>query len=693
MRGNRVEKNKGKGTSVLAFFLGLLLGIIFMLGAIGGGIFLLLNADLNKVLGIVGLDNSVDENGEHRYVNTDPEDGGVTNLLELIAKISVMSGDYNNLTLGQIDDLMPITRGIVDQLIGPLSRYANVRYAELREVKFKNLGEYMDGVIMEIQPATIVEERGPVNPVLEILLCGIEADYVIAPSGEKYPLYVDKYVYDEETELYLRAEDMQPLNKSQEQYLVQESCDKDTFDLFFYNFEMPEIGVSHFIAERNPENVMQYFFTASTVEEAELHAYSYMYDVECAELTGNYYYDNDGVKVVVDPVTIGSLMDGTMGAFDKKLVLEFLTNSEEPDRLLHELLGDVTVGDFLSGKADMHERIENLELALLLDIKADEVLTSYIGYGITGVKYDGQADIWTAKYKLEDGTVADCVLDVDENGVICNVYCEIDGETVRLKSTTVGGISDRISHVTTDLTIGELIDIPNDTDNIILKAIMNSTIDGVDEAIKALTINELYFSEIYKLTVYVDADGDGKADANPDKKVDADKSKPAQLKKAVKSLDGIPVSERDNYEVFNPAYLYYVEVDGVFRLVNWDNETQEENANGDMRSNLGKLSDLPQDGVTYWTYGQSRSMWRLLLTDKIEVGGRTVYDERALALNDIASLITGLVSKLTHSTLRELDDAGILDFSDAALNKPVDGGLFGDLELDAALQLLVELLP
>lgn len=533
MRGNKIQRKSGKGMALLTFFIGIIFGIIVVLGALGGGAYFLLSGNLDSVLGAFGLNNS-DENGD-KYINTDPDDGGVSNLLELISRIAGMAGDYKNLTLGQIDDLIPATRGLADSIIDSISKYVTVDYSELREVKFSELGGYIEEVVM--------------------------------------------------------------------------------------------------------------------------------------------------------------------GELDKMLVLELITGSENPDELLSELFGDLTLGDFVNGNVDVRQKIDNIEITLVIDVRADEAVMSYLGYGITGITHDETADVWTAKLKLEDGSVADCFLSVGKDGKINDVYYMADGEVVYVQGTTIGEIISRISGITDDLTIGEIVDISDDN-SIILNVIKNSTINNIGKTIDALTFNELYADEIYRHVVYVDSDGDGQADkigGNP--VIDEEKSTGAKLRIAVPSIADIPVdADPDDYIIFHRGYIYYRYVDGVLKLVNMDDDGE----------NKGKLTaEQFGDGkveadFVYYTYGAPNSMWKLLLAERVQDGSGRYMDEKVLSLDNIGDIVANISAKLSGSTLRELDEAGILDFKTSDLEIVVnDGGTpddesddvkLGDLELGDALSELVNLL-
>lgn len=66
---------KGKGgskalTGILCFIFGFLFAIIVEAALIGGGIYFLLNADIDNLLSTVGVDNYDEETGKNIYIST-----------------------------------------------------------------------------------------------------------------------------------------------------------------------------------------------------------------------------------------------------------------------------------------------------------------------------------------------------------------------------------------------------------------------------------------------------------------------------------------------------------------------------------------------------------------------------------------------------------------------------------------------
>lgn len=802
------EKNrvivKKKGFSFLSFFLGILIGIIILAGALFGAGYFAATADLNKVMEIAGLDNK-DENGNDKYINTDADDGGVRNMLELVQRVIDMSKDAGGLTLGQIDDLFPAAGGVAEKLRDEISEYVDVDIEELKQVKFSELSAYVNELVMEIRPAGFIS--GEMNSFAKLFLDGIEAD-CITVDGVVYPLYSDA---DGNNYAYLCGEDWYGAEKTDDGY-----------------------GATGALYGGDPSTLLP---------------------------TGNYYVDGESKKIYIDPITIGSLTskDG-MGALGRVSVAELLGETDK-DGIVEKLLGDITVGQFIDGKADIDARVNALEISDFVEVRADDKVMAFFAYGLSNVTQNDDGT-YSAVYKLgeedetvsvnvEDGkivgatgadgqpvkgltvgnvaTVSDkidvsvflnvtaenkiiaylaygitdikmgedgvctaylgdekCtltlkngeiasvtvdstgekvsaanvselsdrvdgvfndlkirdlidvgdnkllvklgeytlnnvsegldglevpdVIDVPagsalmaylaygltktdaaggtalldgenvyvktENGNITGVYRSADMEGEPVPGTKINQISARIDGLMDELTIAELLPAGATEDNTILRALGNSTINGLSEDINALTVNELYADEIY---------GEAAEDGSPKKAV---------IKRVVAA--GAPAGEDEIN--FDPSYLYYTLVSGEFGEAS---ATYKMVGSGE---SMGKLSSLPADGNTYYTYGKASEFWQLLVTERTETqsGGDTVVtaDEKAYSLNNLTSMIENISHNMNYFTLHSLNSAGILKFKNPEdLDKKIPEGLgsyggmvLGDLTIPDAITAMITII-
>lgn len=437
---NQVQpKNKGTLKAVICFIVGLILGIAIVVGAIAGGTYYVLNSDLDGLLSMFGVDNSVDpETNQNKYVNTDPDTGGAENLLDLIGKLTAIASDPASLTLGQIDALVPATRGIVAQVTDAIKDYVEVDYAELCGVRFSEFGGYLQNKVMDIQPAVLMDNmelEGVTNTILSAVLYGLEANCVTDPSGEKHPVLVDNFTYDAASDSYRRQEDGATLISSQNIYAVKQSADNDLYDIFFF-----EYGGQYYIAEREPQDILTFQFTAD-----DGHLYN-LYNQDTFEYTGNYYIDASGERVVMEPITIGSLMNGDgLGALEKMRVLELLSGDTEPDELLEAILGDVSIGNLINNEVDFQEKVNMLELSAILTYDPfEDAIMLYFVDGLSNLsKEPVTGNKYSATYKLGEEDMD--VLVTIENGVIVKIENAQTGE--ELKGTTVGNINAAVENI------------------------------------------------------------------------------------------------------------------------------------------------------------------------------------------------------------------------------------------------------
>lgn len=468
---DKVKNNGGTGKAILAFFLGVLFGIILLIGAIVGGVYYVAKTDLNKVLGWFNVDNGPDENGENTYINTDEDKDGVANIIELVQRVVSMADNVENLTIGQIDSLVPAAHGLVDQIIEAVQDYVTVDYDKLSAVKFSEFEAYFSDLVLDIRPAVIVEksDSGEINKLMDLVLYGVEAD-CITVNGTRYPLYRDTV-----TGTYIYS-----------------------------------MGNSWYIAEESEGT----FFATGTQYQS--------YNEANTEATGNYYTVN-GERIIIVPITIRSLVgtDG-LGALGKMTVAELMGDMSTGDNeLVKKVLGDVTLDDLINGNVDLEEEIDSmtigdiidagdnkilqqlsgytigelasamdeLEIVDFIEISADNSILAYVAYGITQV----DAENGVAQYKGERVQI-ETELNDDGTFIITGVYYS-DGRKV--EGTKINDISDMIAGLNDEITIGDLMGIDESNSNAIMKAIKNSTINSLAKDMENLTINELYAESIY----------------------------------------------------------------------------------------------------------------------------------------------------------------------------------------------------
>lgn len=348
---------------------------------------------------------------------------------------------------------------------------------------------------------------------------------------------------------------------------------------------------------------------------------------------------------------------------------------------------------------ELSDRISSLtdKLALpdVLDIKADQSVTAYVGYGVTHIaEVTGKAHSHEAKYDA-GGTEVDCFITTDETGKITSVWY-MDGENKKfISGTTISKLPERIDGISNDLTLSDVMDISEDDTvlwalrdskirnigkdvkglkikdvldkedvekSMILKQLANSSIDGLSDSIDALSMQIIYCKEIYVLP----------DDCDPFEVVPFVEGKEyfttvkgADNKVKFVSVGTVSQSDfdnrgRTNYFVknddgefciagFSDEWLFYVKEEGGIKL--YDNENPEEN-------DRGKLAAMPADGNKYYSYGYASGMWKLIVYRRTTA---TESTEKAYTLNNFATMINNCTVNIYNATLFELQSAGIID--------------------------------
>lgn len=409
---NAREFRRG-GFSFFSFLLGILFGIILLLGALGGVVAFVLYTDLDTVFETANIDNK-DEDGNYIIINTNPDDGGVKTVLDLFTVVSGFANDTDNLTLGDIEKLLPITTEYVVLLKDSVAEYIDLNLDELRVQKFAQLGDYVQEVVYDLQPASFIgsvgfdpDEDGITGTILTALVYGKESEYV-EYHNVLYPVW-----FEEIETTTLAARD-----------------GKDDNRIYFYNRDG-----RWYIAQKTEDGY---------IATGEIYT---RYNAEKAALTGNYYYDrgdNSGDKVIKTPVTLRTFTsdDNLAGILDGLEICELL-NMEEG--IVYDILGGITIGDVIAGEVDFDEKIQTLEITSIIDIDPESTVMAYLGYGLSGV-----TEANGANYNYTGIVDGKTVYITAEEGKITGVYSDT-ALTQKLKGTTVNSIGSRVDGVTVDV--------------------------------------------------------------------------------------------------------------------------------------------------------------------------------------------------------------------------------------------------
>lgn len=217
-------------TGVISFLLGFLFAIIVEVGAIFGVYWYVTNTDLEGLMTTLGIQNT-DEEGNHKYINTDPETG-VSSIAELVVALQqLVYQDGELVVLGKsfddIENLIPATNMALDFLYNTIDDYIELDKTEFEATPLSSLPQLLSDSLMQVKVANVMTKLEmdsfvgeEANAIMKSLIMGAETDYATVvygaaaeeggEAGEQFRLPVFYDVYLKDTELgYLREK---PIN-------------------------------------------------------------------------------------------------------------------------------------------------------------------------------------------------------------------------------------------------------------------------------------------------------------------------------------------------------------------------------------------------------------------------------------------------------------------------------------------------
>ncbi|MGN0824449.1 MAG: hypothetical protein ACI4MB_05210 [Candidatus Coproplasma sp.] len=315
---------------------------------------------------------------------------------------------------------------------------------------------------------------------------------------------------------------------------------------------------------------------------------------------------------------------------------------------------------------NVSERLDNITNAIaiteFIDIDPDDAIMAFMGYGISGCQAVAGTDAlgndydYKATYKTAGGTNLECYLTVNGEGAIDKVWYIKESATVNITGTKIGAVPDRISALTDTLTIGEIITVDGDA-SMILQAIKDTTIGGLDERINELTVSDVLTQDQIENNSILPQLKDTKIT-----QLGTEIDKVVIQRIYAENIYGVAAnSDPALATTFNSAYLYYELVDGSYVLTekNCAGKTDTEYDNA-----LGKLTEEQFNAGTYYSYGEAKGMWKLILY-RVEGNTKT---EKAYTLNNFNNMVNSCAESVYNSTLGELKEAKIIG-EDIELNK------------------------
>jgi hypothetical protein len=267
----------------------------------------------------------------------------------------------------------------------------------------------------------------------------------------------------------------------------------------------------------------------------------------------------------------------------------------------------------------------------MIDITTDSIL-AYIGYGVKHlVAVPDNNKLFTATYTpLDSDEQIPCFVEISdtETKIITSAYYTTNGNKVNIEGTSIANVSKRVSGVTNDLALGDIVEI--DESNTILYAIKDSSINNIPTTINALSIQELFTSDIYGVsTPYTVVASDA--------------------------------TVNDGEINFNTDYLYYIKdtETGKFVLIN-------NNATDGSRGKFAVGTEFPTD-QTYYTYGKPTGTWKFMLYKTVTIKSAEpdvpdiVYSgEQTYSVNSMNSLMSNVTANINTATISDLQEAGII---------------------------------
>ena len=717
-------------TGILCFILGFIFAILVEIGAIFGVYWFVMNNDINTVMAVIGIPNTDD-----RYINTDKDNGGVTTLKELLSGVKGLVFENGELAIvgksfDDISNLIPATQMLLNTFYGIADDYIELDHEEFESNPLMNLAQVLNDSIMNIKTAVLLEKLGVIgddaNLLVKSLVMGSECDYATVAYADgrestlKLPVMYDYYGYDETDDIYFNSKDNASafpanlvgreddlLNPAGDRYALyyvpcrvtangieeaeyltgETTAEKDGKT---YRFQVVEYGAdTDFIAvEYNGGNfVIDYdaVYAALNADSTgasdrfegfsyyEPYARNYYYTEDSAKLLRpvlmtysgkNYFRDNQNKMVQLDALTLSDIVADPFAPLDSVLVSEVI----EGDTEVGKIFGTTTLGALLRGEG-IDEIINDLEVSTFIDkITPDNKVMCYIAYKISDVKDNGNGK-YTAVYDKHGEDEREVTVNVDIDGYVVGVE-GVDGVKVREVSAVAKNFTDK-------MTVGDVLGLDG-SESQLLKAIKDTPLSGLADRIDRLTVGEIISSEEIDNSSMLRQLKNTKVTelATAIDKLFIQRVYAEEVYGVDKNSDPALAGEDD----FHADWLYYEKVGDMFVLANTqdnppENDTAYDNA-------LGHITEEEFNGGTYYTYGEAKGMWRIVLYHN--------GVEKAYTMNNFNNMVSSCAANVYNSTLYDLQKAGIID-KEKDLSRTFDGKELGKMTLEELINMVLAL--
>lgn len=727
-------KKSGKTlTAVIAFILGLLFTLIVEVSAVFGVYIYVMHKDLNTVMASIGIPNTDD-----RFVNTDKNNGGVSNLKELISGMKGLVYEGGEIVaLGKsFDDfkeLVPATQVLLNAVYGVIDGYIDLDKQEFESKPLTELAQVLSDSVMNVKTMALMEKLGmdnitgeEANPVVKSIVVGTETDYATVhysdgreDTGLKLPVLYDCYMeyggsFDRIDYLgYARpvnGASALPYNLS-EDLLCQSGIIDDGVEsyhrymLYFvpckvtengieeadysmgectvtdgdktYNFQIVEFGEdTDFIAVKPVGGKYEIDFDAvyaaindeSTSLSDRFSGYSYSQEYargyyftkknaqtekyELQTISGKNYFRNSlGKAVQLDALTLTDIVLDAFAPLNSVLVTDVIG---EGDSTVNQIFGSTTLGALLRGEVDAQQLAGELAIDAFIDIKADEALSAYLGYGVKRLKAAAGADYnYTGKISV-GGVDTDCYLSA-EDGVVKLVWYFDDGQKKSVFAAKMSELPARIQSFANDMTVGDIIAV-GETAPKFLKAVASTPIGNLENKISDMTVGEMF----------EESELNGSALLR--------KLKSAKISGLAAAVDGLLIQEVYASRIYdvadgaNPELATEYKEDLLYYVIEND-----EFVLAPINEASGHVTAEQFEAGEYYTYGEAQGMWRLVLyKDGVE---------KAYAMNDLDNMVASCAATLYKAKLGQLQAAGIIG---------ADKDLSGTLTIDGQTKTVAE---
>lgn len=325
----------------------------------------------------------------------------------------------------------------------------------------------------------------------------------------------------------------------------------------------------------------------------------------------------------------------------------------------------------------------------------------YIGEGGERVVLRGTkvADVPDAIDGMKDKVTLGEIIEINENDPDTSQILK------KLKDTTINGINDRIN----TLLVDDIFTEKEINDSAMLRQLRGVKVTELAEAIDNLLIQRIYTKEVYGYPedcdpleiapyeengyywIIEESTSGGKTEFTfvPVNEGTADEGKLTQSEfdargsqeyyireQTGESEDGEPVYEYkivcyrlEGEEVvsYNHGWLYY-EYDEVEKRYDLTEVNVPDGATTTQREDtIGNLFDTDikeaiASGKKYYTYGEARGMWRLVLYKKTDVDNDGVFRliEKGYTINNFNNMVAVCANNVFEATLSELYDAKVI---------------------------------